>query len=229
MHSALQQDSENLSFKFQINSTKFTKPFSLSFLCNFSFTSSFLSLQNLEREATINSEIQTILRSLLDSSPKALFTTTSWNSMANNQNQKPLIYAFVSRGTVILAEFTEFSGNFNSIAFQCLQKLPSSNNKFTYNCDAHTFNYLIDNGYSTYVIPFDLVIFCTHRVYLYAQLFVIFICSIIYMLSNCCMQTLNHSITVRFNIYIRLFCFAWFLIVCSVAVWIGRSNESHVH
>lgn len=29
--------------------------------------------------------------------------------MANNQNLKPLIYAFVSRGTVIHAEFTEFS------------------------------------------------------------------------------------------------------------------------
>nr|AFK36461.1 unknown [Lotus japonicus] len=71
-----------------------------------------------------------------------------------NQNQKPLIYAFVSRGTVILAEFTEFSGNFNSIAFQCLQKLPSTSNKFTYNCDAHTFNFLVDNGY-TYCIVAD--------------------------------------------------------------------------
>ncbi|KAE8715357.1 VAMP2 [Hibiscus syriacus] len=51
--------------------------------------------------------------------------------------QKSLIYALVSRGEVILAEYTEFSGNFNSIAFQCLQKLPSSNKKFTYNsfCD----------------------------------------------------------------------------------------------
>ncbi|KAG6754356.1 hypothetical protein POTOM_042393 [Populus tomentosa] len=61
--------------------------------------------------------------------------------------QKPLIYAFASRGTVILAEYTEFSGNFNSIAFQCLQKLPATNNKFTYNCDGHTFNYLVDNGF----------------------------------------------------------------------------------
>ncbi|RZB64329.1 putative vesicle-associated membrane protein 726 isoform B [Glycine soja] len=68
--------------------------------------------------------------------------------------QKSLIYAFVSRGTVILAEYTEFSGNFNSIAFQCLQKLPATNNKFTYNCDAHTFNYLVDNGY-TYCVVAD--------------------------------------------------------------------------
>ena len=66
--------------------------------------------------------------------------------------QKSLIYAFVSRGTVILAEYTEFSGNFNSIAFQCLQKLPATNNKFTYNCDAHTFNYLVDNGYSMFLV-----------------------------------------------------------------------------
>ena len=68
--------------------------------------------------------------------------------------QKSLIYTFVARGTVILAEYTEYSGNFNSIAFQCLQKLPSANNKFTYNCDGHTFNYLVDNGYSkSYSFP----------------------------------------------------------------------------
>ncbi|RYR14077.1 hypothetical protein Ahy_B04g070733 isoform I [Arachis hypogaea] len=65
--------------------------------------------------------------------------------------QKSLIYAFVSRGTVVLAEYTEFSGNFNTIAFQCLQKLPSSNNKFTYNCDSHTFNFLVDNGFSRFL------------------------------------------------------------------------------
>lgn len=68
--------------------------------------------------------------------------------------KKLLIYSFVSRGTVILAEFTEFSGNFNSIAFQCLQKLPTTNNKFTYNCDGHTFNYLVENGY-TYCVVAD--------------------------------------------------------------------------
>jgi vesicle-associated membrane protein 72 len=35
-----------------------------------------------------------------------------------------------------------------------LQKLPSSNNKFTYNCDGHTFNYLVDNGF-TYCVVAD--------------------------------------------------------------------------
>lgn len=63
-----------------------------------------------------------------------------------------LIYAFVARGNVILAEHTDFSGNFNAIAFQCLQKLPATNNKFTYNCDNHTFNYLVDDGFTYCVV-----------------------------------------------------------------------------
>jgi vesicle-associated membrane protein 72 len=64
--------------------------------------------------------------------------------------QQSLIYSFVARGTVILAEYTEFSGNFTTIASQCLQKLPASNNKFTYNCDGHTFNYLVEDGFSKF-------------------------------------------------------------------------------
>lgn len=73
--------------------------------------------------------------------------------------QKSLIYAFVSRGPVVLSEFTEFTGNFNSIALQCLQKLPTTNKKFTYNCDAHTFNYLVDNGFSQCrLAPFSVLL-----------------------------------------------------------------------
>uniref|UniRef100_A0A2P2LS36 Longin domain-containing protein n=1 Tax=Rhizophora mucronata TaxID=61149 RepID=A0A2P2LS36_RHIMU len=73
--------------------------------------------------------------------------------------QQSLIYSFVARGTVILAEFTEFTGNFMSIAAQCLQKLPATNNKFTYNCDGHTFNYLVDNGFSIISFLSDFQIF----------------------------------------------------------------------
>ncbi|KAK6161790.1 hypothetical protein DH2020_005171 [Rehmannia glutinosa] len=65
--------------------------------------------------------------------------------------QQTLIYSFVARGTMILAEYTEFTGNFNSIASQCLQKLPASSNRFTYNCDGHTFNYLVENGFSMHL------------------------------------------------------------------------------
>ncbi|RLN34127.1 hypothetical protein C2845_PM03G22570 [Panicum miliaceum] len=69
--------------------------------------------------------------------------------------QQQLIYAFVARGTVVLAEYTEFTGNFTTIAAQCLQKLPASNNKFTYNCDGHTFNYLVEDGFSE-LLPLPL-------------------------------------------------------------------------
>lgn len=57
------------------------------------------------------------------------------------------IYSFVARGTMVLAEYTEFTGNFPAIAVQCLQKLPSSNSRFTYACDHHSFNFLVEDGY----------------------------------------------------------------------------------
>ncbi|XP_022771420.1 putative vesicle-associated membrane protein 726 [Durio zibethinus] len=69
--------------------------------------------------------------------------------------QQSLIYAFVSRGTVVLADYTEFTGNFTGIASQCLQKLPVSNNRFTYSCDGHTFNYLVDNGFTYCVVAVE--------------------------------------------------------------------------
>lgn len=67
-----------------------------------------------------------------------------WYSMG----QQSLIYSFVARGTLIIAEHSDFTGNFTTIALQCLQKLPASNNRFTYNCDGHTFSFLVDNGFS---------------------------------------------------------------------------------
>ena len=75
--------------------------------------------------------------------------------------QQSLIYAFVARGTVILAEYTEFTGNFPAIAAQCLQRLPAGSSsastgpdgrggapvRFSYACDGHTFNFLLHRGY----------------------------------------------------------------------------------
>jgi len=71
--------------------------------------------------------------------------------------QQNLIYSFVARGTVILSEYTEFSGNFTTVASQCLQKLPATNNKFTYNCDAHTFNFLVSDGFTYCVVAVESV------------------------------------------------------------------------
>mmetsp|Transcript_35574 Transcript_35574/g.42843 ORF Transcript_35574/g.42843 Transcript_35574/m.42843 type:complete len:253 (-) Transcript_35574:708-1466(-) len=63
-----------------------------------------------------------------------------------------LIYAFVARGATVLAEYTTYSGNFSTIAIQCLQKCPETDSKFTYTCDGHTFNYLVDSGYTFLVV-----------------------------------------------------------------------------
>ncbi|KAK4430690.1 Vesicle-associated membrane protein [Sesamum alatum] len=65
---------------------------------------------------------------------------------------KGLIYSFVAKGTVVLAEHTPYSGNFSTIAVQCLQKLPSNSSKYTYSCDGHTFNFLLDDGFVFLVV-----------------------------------------------------------------------------
>ncbi|KAL2339041.1 hypothetical protein Fmac_013487 [Flemingia macrophylla] len=72
-------------------------------------------------------------------------------------SQESFIYSFVARGTMVLAEYTEFTGNFPAIAAQCLHKLPSSNNKFTYTCDHHTFNFLLQDGYAYCVVAKESV------------------------------------------------------------------------
>ncbi|KAH9540504.1 hypothetical protein CY35_14G008500 [Sphagnum magellanicum] len=66
-----------------------------------------------------------------------------------------LIYSFVAKGTIVLAEYTTYSGNFSTIAIQCLHKLPTNNNKFTYSCDHHTFNYLVEDGITYLVVADD--------------------------------------------------------------------------
>ncbi|PPR92853.1 hypothetical protein GOBAR_AA27818 [Gossypium barbadense] len=45
----------------------------------------------------------------------------------------------------------------STIAVQCLQKLPSNSSKFTYSCDGHTFNFLIDNGFVFLVVADESV------------------------------------------------------------------------
>ncbi|XP_020088694.1 vesicle-associated membrane protein 727-like [Ananas comosus] len=72
-------------------------------------------------------------------------------------SKQSLIYSFVAKGTVVLAEHTSFSGNFNTIAIQCLQKLPPNSNKFTYSADAHTFNFLVDKGFVFLVVADEAV------------------------------------------------------------------------
>uniref|UniRef100_A0A061S5R3 Vesicle-associated membrane protein 7 n=1 Tax=Tetraselmis sp. GSL018 TaxID=582737 RepID=A0A061S5R3_9CHLO len=64
-----------------------------------------------------------------------------------------IIYAFVCRAPppgiadphVRLAEHTAFSGDFKSVAFECLEKVPSRNDRFTFNIGGHTFNFLVND------------------------------------------------------------------------------------
>ncbi|GLT93356.1 hypothetical protein SLE2022_111530 [Rubroshorea leprosula] len=72
-------------------------------------------------------------------------------------SQKGLIYSFVAKGNVVLAEHTSYSGNFSTIAVQCLQKLPSDSSKYTYSCDGRTFNFLIDDGFVFLVVADESV------------------------------------------------------------------------
>ncbi|EAZ07996.1 hypothetical protein OsI_30258 [Oryza sativa Indica Group] len=74
-----------------------------------------------------------------------------------NGNKQSLIYSFVAKGSVVLAEHTAFSGNFSTIAVQCLQKLPPNTSKSTYSCDGHTFNFLVDRGFVFLVVADEAV------------------------------------------------------------------------
>lgn len=67
----------------------------------------------------------------------------------------PLIYSFVARGTTVLADYTSYSGNFSTVAIQCLEKCPTDGgSKFTYTCDKHTFNYVVNGGFSKLLASF---------------------------------------------------------------------------
>jgi hypothetical protein len=60
----------------------------------------------------------------------------------------PLIYSFVARGTTVLAEYTSYNGNFNTVALECLQNLKNPESKFTVTADRHTFNFLVFEDFS---------------------------------------------------------------------------------
>lgn len=72
--------------------------------------------------------------------------------------QEAFVYSFVARGTTVVAEHAATSnGNFSAVATQCLQRLPLTNNRFSYNCDHHTFSFLVENGYAYCVVAKESV------------------------------------------------------------------------
>ena len=58
----------------------------------------------------------------------------------------PLIYSFVARGVTVLAEYTPYTGNFNLVAAEILQKITNPEPKFTISCDKHNFNFLVSSS-----------------------------------------------------------------------------------
>jgi len=60
----------------------------------------------------------------------------------------PLIYSSVSKGSVTVAEYAAFTGNFGSVAKEFLEKAGKNEGKFTYAVDGHTFNFLAKGGFS---------------------------------------------------------------------------------
>jgi vesicle-associated membrane protein 72 len=65
-----------------------------------------------------------------------------------------LIYSFVARGTVVLAEYAspQAPGNYRHVAISCLERGVGSSSKFTFTADAHTFNFLLEGGYTYLVV-----------------------------------------------------------------------------
>ncbi|KAG0051439.1 hypothetical protein BGZ83_003777 [Gryganskiella cystojenkinii] len=57
-----------------------------------------------------------------------------------------IIYALVARGTVILAEYTNSSGNFTTVTEAILEKIPPNNSKLTYVYDRYLFHYICEDG-----------------------------------------------------------------------------------
>lgn len=66
----------------------------------------------------------------------------------------PLVYSAVARGSVILAEYSVFAGNFPQVAKDCLDKSKNADGKYTYTIDNHTFCFLHDHDF-TYVSVAD--------------------------------------------------------------------------
>ncbi|RHZ63262.1 hypothetical protein Glove_330g35 [Diversispora epigaea] len=57
-----------------------------------------------------------------------------------------LIYGLVARGSVILAEYTNSSGNFTQVTQAILEKIPPNNSKLTYVYDRYLFHYICEDG-----------------------------------------------------------------------------------
>jgi vesicle-associated membrane protein 72 len=68
----------------------------------------------------------------------------------------PLEYSFVAQATTVVAEysFSSSAAKYRAVALQCLQSCPTDN-KFTFTAEHHTYNFLVDGGFTFLVIADD--------------------------------------------------------------------------
>jgi len=66
-----------------------------------------------------------------------------------------LIYSFVARGKVVVAEYSAFSGNFSAVAVQCLDRLQPETKKASYSRDGFAFNFFTDSGFTYCLVTED--------------------------------------------------------------------------
>eukprot|EP00118_Oscarella_pearsei_P025236 m.307801 g.307801 ORF g.307801 m.307801 type:complete len:219 (+) comp42848_c0_seq1:24-680(+) len=57
-----------------------------------------------------------------------------------------VVYGVVARGPTVLCDYTDRSGNFETISATVLARLPSEDQKITYVADEHYFHVIIDDG-----------------------------------------------------------------------------------
>lgn len=63
----------------------------------------------------------------------------------------PLIYSAVARGSVLLAEYSVFAGNFQQVTKDYLSK-SSNAGRFSYTVDSHVFSFLSEDGYCKFPV-----------------------------------------------------------------------------
>lgn len=57
-----------------------------------------------------------------------------------------IVYGVVSRGKIVLAEYTQTSGNFPTVTRVLLSKIPSVDGRMTYVYDSYVFHYVVENS-----------------------------------------------------------------------------------
>ncbi|GMI54788.1 hypothetical protein ScalyP_jg7183 [Parmales sp. scaly parma] len=57
-----------------------------------------------------------------------------------------IVYALIARGKVVMAEYTNTSGNFPTVTRVLLSKIPPNDAKMSYLYDSHIFHYVVEAG-----------------------------------------------------------------------------------